>query len=98
MRLFAVKSATVTRMVAAPGPRMMTEPSGSTVAVSGLSLVHLGRIPTSTEPLLSVTVAARWSVSPIACAVSAVGLTPSQVAPKVPTVLWLSGSPTTPNE
>src|SRR5580704_4877895 len=59
-------------------------------------MVHLMFVPTSAVPFLSVTVAARCSVSPMDVAVSLAGASPTHVAPKLPIVRRVC-APSSPN-
>jgi len=88
----------VRAIVVAPGPCATTEPSLRTRATPGFSLDHAGLVPTRIAPALSVIVAARCSVSPIAVAVSTTGRTPTQATPRLPMVWCDSDLPTTPKE
>ncbi len=62
----------------------MTEPSVNTVAMLESPVVQVGRAPTRMLPFLSVTVAAKWTVSSIAEAVSINGRKPTHAAPMLP--------------
>src|SRR5687768_1824433 len=75
---------TMSMMVVVPGARAMTVPSAFTVATVVSSLLHWSHEPTSTLPLLFVTVAARCIVSPIDVAVRVDGESPTQAAASGP--------------
>ena len=70
---------TIAVTTAAPSPRAITAPSRPTVATSVLLLLHAMGIPTSTPPVESVALTAKWSVSPTADALPAAGSRPTQV-------------------
>jgi hypothetical protein len=88
---------TSSTMVVVPGARATTVPALSTVAIVVSSLLHWSHDPTSTLPLLLVTVAARCSVSPIEVAVRLEGDSPTQAAASGPMASWVGpASPTMP--
>jgi hypothetical protein len=79
---------TSSMMVVWPGARAITVPLGVTVATVVSSLDHWSQEPTRTLPLLLVTVAARWIVSPIEVAVAVAGDRPTHEAPSAPIARW----------
>ena len=72
-------------MVATPRLLAIAMPSVTVATLESLD-VQVIVAPTSAVPWRSVTVAAKWTVSPIDAAVSVRGARPIQTAPNVPTV------------